>query len=167
MTSALTWAIILLVVGLIILVIEVFVPSGGLLGLLSGASLLTSVGLAFYQGLGTGLVFLFLVFITAPTVIGVGMQYWPDTRMGRKFVLVPPKPEEVDPARDRDVRSLVGQVGKTLTPHLPSGISELGGRRVDTIAEGMGLEAGTLVRVVAVQGNRVLVRKVELVEPKA
>jgi membrane-bound ClpP family serine protease len=163
MSAALTWAIILLVLGLIILVIEVFVPSGGLLGVLSGASLLSSVGLAFSQGLGTGIIFLTVVLATVPSIVGAGMHYWPNTRLGRKLVLMPPDPADVDPAtaQDRALRELVGQVGRTLTPHLPSGITELDGRRVDTIAIGMGLEAGTLVRVVDVQGRRVLVRRLE------
>jgi membrane-bound ClpP family serine protease len=163
MSGALTWAIILLVLGLIILVVEVFVPSGGLLGVLAGASLLGSVCLAFSRGLGSGLVFLTVVLLTVPTIIGAGMHYWPNTRLGRKMVLQPPQPSDVDPTSDRDrlLRELVGQVGRTLTPHLPSGITELDGRRVDTIAIEMSLEAGTLVRIVDVQGHRVLVRKVE------
>jgi membrane-bound ClpP family serine protease len=163
MSAALTWAIILLVVGIIILVLEVLVPSGGLLGVLSGASLLTSVGLAFSEGLGTGIVFLAVVLATVPTVVGVGMHYWPNTRLGRKLVLVPPEPADIDPSteRDRELRGLVGQVGRTLTPHLPSGITEIDGRRVDTIAIGMGLDAGVAVSVVDVQGHRVLVRRIE------
>jgi membrane-bound ClpP family serine protease len=163
MTSALTWAIILLVVGLIILAVEMFVPSGGLLAVLAGASLLGSLGLAFSQGLGTGVIFLTVLVVCVPTIVGAGMHYWPNTRLGRKMILQPPDLDDVDPMTDRDrvLRSLVGQVGRTLTPHLPSGITELDGRRVDTIAIGTGLEAGTLVQIVDVQGHRVLVRKFE------
>lgn len=163
MSGALTWAIILLVAGLIILLIEVFVPSGGLLGVLAGASLLTSLGLAFSQGLGTGTLFLLIVVTSVPTVVGAGMHYWPNTRLGRKMVLLPPSADEVDPTtnRDRELQALVGQVGRTLTPHLPSGITEFDGRRVDTIAIEPSLEPETLVRVVDVQGHRVLVRRVQ------
>jgi membrane-bound ClpP family serine protease len=163
MSGALTWAIILLVVGLIILVIEMFVPSGGLLAVLAGGALLGSLGLAFSQGLGTGVIFLAVVVATVPSIVGAGMHYWPNTRLGRKLILQPPNADDVDPTTDRDraLRQLVGQVGRTLTPHLPSGITELAGRRVDTIDVGMGLEAGTLVRIVDVQGHRVMVRKLD------
>jgi membrane-bound ClpP family serine protease len=169
MSGALIWAIILLVVGLIILVIEMFVPSGGILAVLAGGSLLVSLGLAFSQGLGTGVIFLAVVVTTVPTIVGAGMHYWPQTRLGRKMILEPPNPDDVDPTneRDRALRTLVGQVGRTLTPHLPSGISELQGRRLDTIAMGIGLEAGTLVQVVDVQGHRVIVRKLEVEESQA
>ncbi len=163
MTSTLTWAIILLVLGLIILVIEVFVPSGGMLGVLAGACLLTSLGLAFSQSLVIGSFFLAFMLVAVPAVVGAGMHYWPDTTMGRKMVLQPPKPEEVDPTPDRDrlLPGLVGQIGRTLTPHLPSGITEFEGRRVETTAENMSIDAGKLVRVVDVQGHRVIVRRIE------
>jgi membrane-bound ClpP family serine protease len=163
MTTALMWAIGLLILGLVVVFIEVFVPTGGLLGLVAGALLLTSVGLAFSEGLGTGLLFLALVTVSVPSVIGVGMHYLPQTAIGRKLILAPPKPEEVDPAteRDRALQQLVGQVGRTLTPLLPSGIAEIDGRRVDTTTEGMSIDAGVIVRVVAVSGHRVVVRRLE------
>ena len=83
------------------------------------------------------------------------------------MVLAPPTQEEIDPAsqHDRELQSLIGEVGRTVTPLLPSGIIEVEGRRIDTIAEGMGIEPGTLVRVVDVRGNRVIVRKLELNNP--
>lgn len=163
MTAALTWAIILLVVGLIIVLVEAFVPSGGLLGVLAGACLLTSIGLAFSQGMGTGLLFLAIVLVSVPTVFAIGMHYLPSTPIGRKLVLMPPQQDEVDPAteRDREMQSMIGRVGRTITPLLPSGLTEIEGRRVDTTAEGMSIEAGVLVRVTDVQGKRVIVRKIE------
>ena len=169
MTSALLWAIGLLILGLVVVLVEVFVPTGGLLGLVAGVLLVTSVGLAFSQGMGTGLVFLTIVTVSVPGVIGVGMHYLPQTAIGRKLILAPPKPEEVDPAseRDRALQHLVGQIGRTMTPLLPSGISEIDGRRVDTTSEGMSIDAGVLVRVVEVSGHRVVVRKVESPELSA
>jgi membrane-bound ClpP family serine protease len=163
MTTALMWAIGLLVLGLVVVFAEVFIPTGGLLGLLAGVMLLTSVGLAFSEGLGTGLVFLTIIIVSVPSVIGAGMHYLPQTAIGRKLILVPPNPEDVDPAteRDRELQQLVGQVGRTLTPLLPSGISDIDGRRVDTTTEGMSIDAGVIVRVVAVSGHRVVVRKLE------
>jgi len=163
MNSTLIWAVILLVVGLVLLLIEVFVPSGGLLGVMSGASLIASIALAFSQGMGTGLGFLIFVLISGPTIFGLGMHYWPETALGRRLVLTPPKPEEVDPTteRERALGNLVGQIGRTLTPLLPSGITEINGRRVDTMAEGMSINAGSRVRVIGVSGHRVIVRKLE------
>jgi len=169
MTTPLIWAIGLLVLGLVVVFVEVFIPTGGLLGILAGVMLLTSVGLAFSEGLGTGLIFLTIIIVSVPSVIGLGMHYLPQTAIGRKLILMPPNPEEVDPAteRDRELQHLVGQVGRTLTPLLPSGISEIDGRRVDTTTEGMSIDAGVIVRVVAVSGHRVVVRKLESPELSA
>ena len=166
MTTALIWAVGLLILGLVAVFVEVFIPTGGLLAILAGVMLVTSVVLAFLEGLGTGLVFLTIIIVSVPSLIGIGMHYLPQTAIGRKLVLMPPKPEEVDPAteRDRELQHLVGQVGRTLTPLLPSGISEIDGRRVDTTTEGMSIDTGVIVRVVAVSGHRVVVRKLEAPE---
>jgi membrane-bound serine protease (ClpP class) len=48
-----------------------------------------------------------------------------------------------------------------LTPLRPVGTAEFMGRRVESVAEGIMIERGEHVRVIAVQGNRVVVRKIE------
>ena len=58
MSSDLIWPLICLIVGLILLVAEVFVPSGGLIGLLAIGLLIVSLGLAFAQSMNRGLAFL-------------------------------------------------------------------------------------------------------------
>ena len=54
----LIWAAILLALGIALAVIELFVPSGGLLGLLALVALAGGIGLAFHRGPWTGLTFL-------------------------------------------------------------------------------------------------------------
>lgn len=45
----LAWSVLLLLLGLTLVVLEVFVPSGGILGLLSIGALISSITLAFYH----------------------------------------------------------------------------------------------------------------------
>lgn len=164
MTQALIWAILILCVGLMLLVAELFIPSGGVLGVLSAVALVGSILIAYTQvGTRAGTVFLLIVLVALPTVVCVGMSYWERTPFGRRLVLMRPTREEIDPASERERRlgELVGQIGRTVTPLRPAGMTNFDGRRVDTIAEGMMIDADTLVRVIEVRGHRVVVRKVE------
>lgn len=56
---------------------------------------------------------------------------------------------------------LVGAVGTTRTPLRPAGKMRAGERDYDVVAEGAFIEVGKSVRVVLVQGNRIVVREVE------
>ena len=169
MITPLVWATIILVIGLMFLIAELFIPSGGVLGILSAVSLLAAIAIAFSHSVPAGLIFLVIVVIALPISVGVGLTLWPHTYFGRKMTLPAPEPQDVDPATatDRELYALVGAVGRTLTQLHPSGLTEINGRRVDTMAEGMIIDADTLVRVIAIKGSNVVVRKLEPDEPHA
>ncbi len=56
--------------------------------------------------------------------------------------------------------SLVGLKGKAVTPLRPSGVAMIGDRRVDVITQGEFIDAGIEVKVLAVEGNKLIVSKV-------
>ena len=62
-------------------------------------------------------------------------------------------------AQDRP--ELLGRTGTVITELRPSGTILLNGVPVDVVSEGAFIPKGTLVRVAAVQGSRVVVRRVE------
>src|SRR5690606_17678313 len=53
-------------------------------------------------------------------------------------------------------RELVGRTGRAVTPLRPAGTAEIDGRRWDVVTEGSFVEAGRPVRVVAVEGLRIV-----------
>jgi membrane-bound serine protease (ClpP class) len=57
--------------------------------------------------------------------------------------------------------SWVGKTGVTLTPLLPGGKAEIDGDVVDVVADGESIEKGEAVRVIAVDGTKVLVGRVK------
>ncbi len=157
----LAWSVLLLLLGLTLVVLEVFVPSGGILGLLSIGALISSITLAFYhRGLEVGLIFLTVSAVLVPSALALAFRYWPNTPMGRRLLLDVPKEEEVlpDSPERRSLRQLVGKVGVAKTVMLPSGAIVVGGRTIDAISEGMPIEAGQRVQVIEVHGHRVVVR---------
>jgi membrane-bound ClpP family serine protease len=158
--TPLTWAIVLLLLGLGLVLLEVFVPSGGVIGVLAVLAVMGSVVMAFYAGPMTGMTFLLLSLVAMPAAFAFAVKVWPDTPLGRRILIKVPTSEEVlpdDPER-RLLQELVGKVGRAKSLMLPSGAAEIAGRTVDAISEGVTIEPGTLIRVVEVRGKRVVVR---------
>jgi membrane-bound ClpP family serine protease len=163
METTLILAYVLIGVGFLLLVGELFLPSGGVLPMLTVACLAVGVSLAFYYDSTTGLVTLIGVFIALPVVGGVLLHYWPRTRMGKQMFLHSPEAEGTvaTESAQEELRELVGRFGKTVSSLRPSGVCDFDGRRIDTITEGMMIDPGEWVRCIDVKGGKVTVRLAE------
>ncbi|WP_412917815.1 NfeD family protein [Meiothermus sp.] len=155
LSSALT--VILLFAGLLLVAFELFVTPGfgipGLVGLgLIGASIYFTFGDEALQvgsyaiiGLVLGL---FLMF-----------RYLPKGRAARPFVLSSAVEEKAPPRNE--LESLLGAIGVALTDLRPAGTAQFGERRVDVVTSGEFIDRGQTIRVIQVEGPRVVVRRVE------
>jgi membrane-bound serine protease (ClpP class) len=150
------WSILLMLVGCVMLVLEIFIPSGGLLSVLSGAAFVGAIIIAFQRGPVTGLSFVLTTVIAVPLVIILAFHYWPKTRFGKEFLGELPTDAEVLPDDPR--RDYVGRVGVARSKMLPSGAVEIEGDMVDAITQGKAIEPGQYVVVTEVRANRVVVR---------
>lgn len=154
------WAILLLLAGCALVVLEVFIPSGGVISILAAVALIGSIVLAFQEsattGPGTGFIFAAITVFAVPALVAVAFKYWPKTPMGKAFLGELPTEEEVlthDPRR-----GLIGRVGVARTKMLPSGAVEIDGQMIDAVSQGRAIEPGTYVVVAEVRANRVVVR---------
>jgi membrane-bound ClpP family serine protease len=150
------WAIVLLVLGLALLALEVFIPSGGLFGFFATVLVLGSLFMAFRRNTTTGLGFMAFALFAIPVVIGVAFKYWPRTPMGKAFLGELPSEQETRPDDPR--RSLVGRVGVAKSLMLPSGSVLVDGHLFDAVSQGLAIDPGQAVVVVEVRANRVVVR---------
>ena len=161
--TPLVWALIALVLGLGLVVLEFFIPSGGLLGFLAFAALTTSLVLAFTHSTTAGLAFVVTILIALPTIVIVGLNILPHTPIGRRVFLSAPDADDVLPDVDTwgGLYKLVGQIGQAKSPMRPSGAILIEGKSVDAVSSGMPIEEGQLVRVIEVRANRVVVVPVD------
>ena len=154
------WAILLLLIGCALVVLEVFIPSGGIISILSAVAFIASILVASWEGPttgpATGLIFAAITVFAVPTLVALAFKYWPRTRMGKAFLGELPREDEVVPEDPR--RTLIGRVGVARSKMLPSGAVEIDGQMVDAVTQGQAIEPGTYVVVVEVRGNRVVVR---------
>lgn len=162
MSTDLFWPVACLLAGLLLLIVEVFVPSGGLIGFLSLGFLGMSLWMAFARSSTTGVSFLVCLVILLPVTLAFAVKLWPSTPFGKRLILKPPELAELEPeSSGRRLEHLIGQFGRTLTPLRPSGVVDFEGRRLDGLSEEGLIPSGTLVRAVAVRGNQVVVRQAD------
>jgi membrane-bound serine protease (ClpP class) len=152
------WSILLLLLGCALVMLEVLIPSGGIIGVLAAVSFIASIYIAFDGGKSpvTGVVFTAATVIAVPVVLGLAFKFLPKTPIGRAFLGELPTEAEILPEDPR--RALVGRVGIARSKMLPSGAVEINGHMVDAVTQGQAIEPGTYVVVVEVRANRVVVR---------
>jgi membrane-bound ClpP family serine protease len=159
----LAWSIILLGVSLVVVVIEVFVPSGGILGIISLVLLIAAVVMAFTHSYVAGTIVLLTVAVSIPLLFWVAVKVWPSTPIGRQILMKTFQESEVLPTGGhyQEIQSLVGRVGRAKTKMLPSGSIVIDGKTYDAISNGFPIESGAYVKVVSIRTNRPVVYPID------
>ncbi|KGQ20944.1 NfeD family protein [Thermus filiformis] len=140
--------------GVALLLAEAFLfPGFGLAGLAGVGAILASVYLTFgEQAVAVGAV--------AVIALGLGVlflfRFFPRTRPARALVLESAISEH---ATQSPVE--VGALGTALTDLRPAGAARFGDKRVDVVARGQFIPRGSRVKVVEVDGPRIVVEPVE------
>jgi len=145
--------VLLIVGGAVLIFLETVLP-GLIAGILGFCCLVSGVVMSYMQfEMRTANLILAAVLIglTAGTLLY--LRFFPESRAAKVFVskgtvgdLGVEKPE------------LLHQTGTALTLLRPSGAAVINGRRVDVVSEGPLIEKGTPIRVILVEGSRVVVR---------
>jgi membrane-bound serine protease (ClpP class) len=153
--------------GIVLLVLELFVIPGfgiaGVLGILAlaAALVLSMLGTGdtpqFIMATAARVVFSLLFALVASLLL---LRYLPRLPFGRQFVLRTglEAAQGYASAPESDRRWL-GKRGRATSPLHPAGIVDIDGERVDVVSDGELIDAGDLIEVVRVDGNRIVVRR--------
>ena len=151
--------VVLQLLGIGVIVVEIFVPSFGLLAALAAGLLLYSLYLVFTTiSVNVGLVFVGVDIFVTPVVLvmafnALGASSWSlHKTLSRKEGVASQSP---------DLAAWVGQTGVAVTNLRPSGTVMIGDNRLDAVTDGEYVDAGTPVTVTLVSGNRMVVEKIE------
>jgi len=162
------WEELLLALGGVVLVaLELLViPGFGIAGILGILALLAALVLSM---LGPGDTPQFIM-ATAARVVGALLfallaslallRYLPRLPFGRQFILQTGlgTAQGYASAPESDRRWL-GKRGRASSPLHPAGIAEIEGERVDVVSDGELIDAGELIKVIRVDGNRIVVHR--------
>lgn len=155
-------ALLLYLAAVALAMVDIFVPSGGMLLVLSLLAALAAVLFGFRSSHAIGMGVLTLVIGSIPIFVFVAIKVWPHTPLGRLIILKPPVAEPVAANQeDHLLQELVGHVMLAEAAFLPSGQVRVGYRRFNALAESGFIEAGSHVRVLAVHERNLIVRATE------
>lgn len=142
----------LIAVGIMAIYVEVFVPAGGLIGVVGGGAIVAAVVVGFQSfGPATGTLVLVTALVATPFAVAVGFKLFPRTRVGRGLILSTTLETESPHAH------LLGAVGVAVTVLRPSGTARFGERNASVVTGGEFVEAGTPIQVTRVEGARIVV----------
>jgi membrane-bound serine protease (ClpP class) len=159
MTGWLLFAVFLYVACTVLLVAEVFIPSGGLISLCALACLVGGVSIFFRHSATSGWIGIGIAVVLIPSVLIITYRILPQTRFGRAVTLMPPQRTQGDAIPDTEqLQSLLGTTGRVITPLRPVGMCDFSGQRLECVAESGYVDKGKNVEVIRVQGTQLTVR---------
>jgi membrane-bound serine protease (ClpP class) len=147
MTGWLIFAIFLYFLSAALIVAEVFIPSGGVLGGLSFLCLLGGIYIFFDHSAAAGIIGVIIAVIMIPLVLILSYKTLPRTRFGKSVILNP--------------SSMLNQTGIVMTDLRPVGMVDFSGKRIECVAETGYIAKDTKVTVIKVQSTQLTVRQVE------
>ena len=145
----------LLIIGALLVLLETVLP-GLICGIIGTFCILAGVVLA-YTRIGTPMAHYILTGVAVGAILlaVLWLKYFPTSKLASPLVS---KSAIGNLGVER--MDLLNKTGIAHTPLRPSGLAVIDGERVDVVTEGAMLDRGTNLKVVAVEGMRVVVRQI-------
>ncbi len=152
-------AMILLLLGVVLLIVEFFVP-GGILGLLGIGAIIGSLLMSGYDigHMSMSIAIAFMVAVIASVILfrRIGL----DKGVFRHIILRDQTTTELGYVSTANRLELLGLEGNTVTPLRPAGTAVFDNERLDVVSEGSFIETDRNVKIVKVEGARIVVREI-------
>lgn len=155
-------AVLLFIVGLALLLVEVFIiPGFGITGILGIAALFGSIFLS-TPNPQIALQSLVIAIIGSAVLIFIVFRFTPGRKVFQRLVLNTEGSTELGyTTSDPALKTLIGKIGFAKTILRPSGKADIEGQLVDVVTSGEFIPERTPVIVINVEGARVIVRQIE------
>ncbi len=155
-------ALFLFLLGIILIILEAFVvPGFGVTGVAGIAGILGSIFLVAPTPQYAVISLLIAILLTIVLVV-ISIKHMKTRKIWKKLILSNRTDTESGyTVPNVDNANLVGKEGVSITPLRPAGAIELDGERIDVVTEGDFLPAGTMVRVMGLDGTRIIVRAIK------
>ena len=151
-------AIVLLTVGIVAIILELFLP-GGILGIIGIAAVITSLLLSTDNMLNMSLSILIAITVTIIGSIVFFKIFGFKKGFFKHIVLTDATTTEKGYVSNENRSDLIGLEGTTLTPLRPAGTALFEDERIDVVTEGGYIEENKKVKIIKVSGSRIIVRE--------
>lgn len=157
MNDSLLLPVILQLVGVVVIIAEIILPSGGILSIAALGVFGYSLFIVFNEiSMIIGFCFVAADIILIPVLVIVGLKLLARSPVTLRKTL---SRKEGVSSQSSELESYVGTQGNAVTDLRPAGIAVINGKRVDVVTRGEYLEKDSAIIVIAVTGNQIIVRK--------
>ena len=157
MNDSLLLPIILQLVGVVVIIAEIILPSGGILSIVALGVFGYSLFIVFNEiSMTIGFSFVAADLILIPVLVIVGLKLLARSPVTLRKTL---SGKEGVSSQSSELESYVGTQGNAVTDLRPAGIAVINGKRVDVVTRGEYLEKNSAIIVTTVTGNQIIVRK--------
>lgn len=154
------YQIAIFIVGVIFIIIEILTPTVGLLAGIGVVAIFYSLILA--MGGDINAIYMMAIsLVIAIIIFAIIIKKLPSSKLWKKIILTNTSSTEQGYVSSVDYSQYLNKEGIVLTELRPSGSVEIDGVPVDVVSEGKFISKGEKVRVVKIEGMRIIVRKVE------
>ncbi|MEN6385804.1 MAG: NfeD family protein [Phycisphaerales bacterium] len=160
-------AVILIILCGILLALEFFVPSFGLIFILAMCCLGGGIYIFFTASQTAGLAGIFISLVLVPLAFIIFYKILPHTGFGKSLTLEGPKKKTAEGIADSEnLNNLLGKTAVTISPLRPVGMCSFEnpgsvGIKLECVAESGYVEKGKTVKVIKVEGTQLTVREIE------
>lgn len=155
-----TWSILLFVLGVLLLIVEMFLPGFGVVGIAGILCLIVDIFITATSWI-QGLIMAAVIVVLLALLFAIFVLLSSRGRFPRALVLRDATDAAEGFSAAEDMQYLMGKRGVAQTDLRPSGNADFDGVRLDVVTRGDFIEHGSAVRVVEVEGNRIVVATVD------
>ncbi len=151
-------SILFYVIAVLLLFLDLLIPTAGLLLLASVISAAACVWYGFQSSASVGMAMLTIVAASIPALAILALKLWPHTPLGRRIVLTPP-PNAAEPVpAEKPLEAYIGRIVVSRWAMMPSNNLAIDGKSLNAVAESGFIDAGQTVEVVAIRERQLVVR---------
>jgi membrane-bound ClpP family serine protease len=148
--------VVLQITGVIIIIAEIILPSGGILSILAICVLAFSLFKAFAISTNIGMLFLGADIVIVPALVLIGLKLIAKSPVTLRKTL---SKEDGVMSQRKEMDQLLNASGITITDLRPAGSIKINNKRIDAVTQGEYINKNTPVCVIEVTGNQIIVKE--------
>jgi len=150
--------LLMMIVGVVLLVVEMYVPGFGAPGI-SGVALLALGFVLLKPPLAEGLILFAILAAILCVALSVCLYSASKGRLSKSKLVLNDVAVPASVAENNDLNYFIGREGVTHTALRPAGIGEFDGVKLNVVSDGEFIGKDKPIRVQSVEGNRIVVRE--------
>jgi len=154
-------SLILFIVGIGLLIVEMFEPGFGFFGAFGIVALIVCVFVT-AETVAQGLILTAIFFVILLIMLGIFLALVSKGRLPGKMILKESETLEQGFSGTEDMSYLMGKTGEVVTICRPVGNVDFDGVKLEVVTQGEFIQKGETVEVIEIEGNRVVVRKLKM-----